>query len=307
MRVAAAKPASCAAVAMLIAGAVGGLPTEHPSAVRGNLTLTAYQGEALGGGAALMLGPMVMPVATAPYMANADAIFLQPLGFTGSDLIPVDVPASYTSQGMYDFDTIADRGSDNLIDAIQQQLATGDFSAADPLVIFGYSQGTAVASVAMEKLAQMDIDPALLHFVLVGDPASAFGGVLNSFLASLPESYHAFAMDLLTWFGLDKLMGTVTPDGPFATDVFTLPGDGWSDWPSSADSLQAWQALGGMFSTHLEYFGLTPDDIQGAELSHIDGMTTYYTLDSPDNPLEALWNAAMNIVFMPDEYEWLRF
>lgn len=293
-----------AAIAALIAGGPAEATPAHASTY--DLMLTA----GLGDGVALMLGPMVMPTPTLPYMENAGRIFLEPLGFTGS-LVPVTTPFSFDPDSrMYDFDAvIRDDGVDALVAAVHAQIAAGTVSAEDPLVIFGYSQGTTIASEAMERLAAEGVPQDYLHFVLVGHAASAFGGILNSFLPSLPAWLVPLAESALKWFQLDELMGATTPSDLYQTDVYSFAGDGWANWPASAedDPFAVQQALGGMLFSHLEYFGLDPEAIRDAVVAHTDDLTTYYTLAAPDNPLVAFWDAAMNIVFSPDQFEWLRF
>jgi hypothetical protein len=57
------------------------------------------------------------------------------------------------------------------------------------------------------------------------------------------------------------------------------------------------QAILGMFSTHFEYFGLTPAEISDAVLTNQDGMVDYYTIPDADiNPLTALWDSLVNVV-----------
>ncbi len=52
-----------------------------------------------------------------------------------------------------------------------------------------------------------------------------------------------------------------------------------------------------MFSTHFEYFGLTPAEIGDAVPTNQDGMVVYYTIPDADiNPLTTLWDALVNVV-----------
>ncbi len=93
--------------------------------------------------------------------------------------------------------------------------------------------------------------------------------------------------DPLEISGLGDVLGATTPDDLYPTDVYTLSGDGWGNWDGGANLL-------GMFSTHLEYLGLTTADVNSATLSVVDGLTDYYTINSADvNGLEALWEAFM--------------
>jgi hypothetical protein len=52
-----------------------------------------------------------------------------------------------------------------------------------------------------------------------------------------------------------------------------------------------------MFSTHFEYFGLTPTEIGDAVLTNQDDMVDYYTIPDADiNPFTALWDSLVNVV-----------
>ena len=59
--------------------------------------------------------------------------------------------------------------------------------------------------------------------------------------------------------------------------------DGWANYDNGANDL-------GMYSDHLEYLGLTSQEIASAGAPITDGMTEYVTIqDSMVNSLEALW------------------
>ena len=79
------------------------------------------------------------------------------------------------------------------------------------------------------------------------------------------------------------MLGAVTPDNFYPTDVYSLTADGWTNWDNGANTY-------GMFTDHLEYLGLTPSEIASATLT-TDGMTNYYTIDNSNvNDLAALSN-----------------
>ena len=83
------------------------------------------------------------------------------------------------------------------------------------------------------------------------------------------------------------MLGQTTPTGLYATDVYSLSGDGWSIYDAGMNNA-------GLFSDHLEYLGLTPAEIATAGAPVVDGMgpfaTEYFTIqDSMVNSLEALW------------------
>jgi hypothetical protein len=277
-------------LAALIAGGVAGVSALHSSATTREVTLTG----GLGDGVALILGPGGSPTVPDAYMTTVDQLYLEPLGFTGQT-VAVDHDYADLFNSRIDLEVPA------LVDAVNAQMATGDVSAADPIVIVGYSESATAATIAMQQLYAEGVPSSDLHFVLLGDSASDFGGFLNSFLPSLPESLQQPVEQLLDSpaLGLTGLFPTPTPDDLYPTTVYALPGDGWGDWPSDAstDPTAEMQAILGMFSTHFEYFGLTPSEIGDAVLTNQDGMVDYYTIPDADiNPLTALWDALVNVV-----------
>lgn len=287
------KAVSGVGIAALIAGAVAGASMLHSSATARDVTLTA----GLGDGVALILGPGGSPTVPDAYMATVDQLYLEPLGFTGTTVaVPHDYADLFNSR--IDLETAA------LVAAVNAQMATGDVSSADPLVIMGYSESATAATIAMQELSTQanPVPTDDLHFVLLGDSASNFGGFLNAFLPSLPESLQQPVEQFLESpaLGLTGLFPTPTPD-LYPTTVYALPGDGWGDWPSDASTnlTAELQAFVGMFSTHFEYFGLTPAEIGDAVLTNSspDGMVDYYTIPDADiNPLTTIWEALVNVV-----------
>jgi hypothetical protein len=143
---------------------------------------------------------------------------------------------------------------------------------------------TVEAGLAEQQLSDFGIPQGDLHFVLVGDSASAEGGFLNSFIDSLPESQQQATTELFALLGITPpLLGATTPDNLYPTDVYSLTADGWTNWDGGANTY-------GMFTDHLEYLGLTPAEIATATET-TDGLTNYYTIDSANvNDLEALYN-----------------
>jgi hypothetical protein len=212
------------------------------------------------------------------YANAADNLYLEPNGFDGT-------ATNFTVPEPSNLAASIPPGVQDLVQAVESQYTAGDFSATDPLYIFGYSQGAVEASLAEQQLANFGIPEDALHFVFVGDSASTEGGFLNTFLDWLPESLQQPETELLTLLDVTPpAIGATTPDNLYPTDVYTLSGDGWANWDDGQNIL-------GMFTTHLEYLGLTPAEINSATLS-TDGLTDYYTIDSADiNNLSALWNS----------------
>lgn len=227
---------------------------------------------------------VLIPVANQEYADAADRLYLEPHGFDGA-------ATNFVVPETSNLVTSVQPGVQDLVQAVENQYQAGDFSAADPLYIFGYSQGAVIASMAEQQFADDNIPTDALHFVMVGDSASAQGGWLNTFIDSLPERWQQFVTDIFILLGISPVMGITTPDNMYPTDVYTLSGDGWANWDNGTNLL-------GMFVDHLEYLGLTPDEVDSATLS-TEGLTDYYTIDSADvDGASALWNTLMLALFL---------
>jgi hypothetical protein len=290
MHITPTKALSGIGIAALIAGGVAGASMLHSSTTATKVMLTA----GLGDGVALILGPGGSPDVPDAYMSSIDQLYLEPLGFTGQT-IAVDHDWAELFNSRINLETAA------VVDAVNAQMATGDVSPDNPVVIVGYSEGATAASMAMQQLSTEGTVPTEdLHFVLFGDSASEFGGFLNAFLPSLPDWLQQPVEQFLDspGLGLSGLFGTTTPD-LYPTTVYALPGDGWGDWPTdaSADPSATLEAIAGMFSTHLEYLGLTPTEIGDAVLTNQDGLVDYYTIpDANIDPLTTLWQALVDVL-----------
>jgi hypothetical protein len=223
---------------------------------------------------------VLIPAENAEYANVANALYLAPNGFDGTATVFL-TPSTDNEVAE------VGPGVQALVQTIEADYTAGDLSAADPLYVFGYSQGAVEEGLAEQQLATFDnggILPSYLHFVMVGDSASAEGGFLNSFIDSLPESWQQPTTDLFALLGVTApVLGATTPDDLYPTDVYSLSADGWTNWDDGANTY-------GMFTDHLEYLGLTPAEIATAAVTH-DGMTTYHTIDNANvNDLAALSN-----------------
>ncbi len=183
--------------------------------------------------------------------------------------------------------------------AIEERWDAGDFSAADPLYVFGYSQASVAAGQAQLLLAAYGIPTDALHFVLVGDSA-AEGGFLSGFMDTLlswfPESWHdgvtAMATQIFTWLQIDDAMGLTTPSDLYPTDVYSLSSDGFANWDGGQNFL-------GMFVDHLADLGLSPQEIASAQLDPDLGsaLTQYFMIDGANvDMFQALMNSFVMIM-----------
>lgn len=289
------KTASIIGTAGLIAATGVTAPASYAS-TRDVLLTAGLADIHLGNGTALIMGPGGWPVPGNTYLSSVDRLYLEPMGFTGNT-----VPVTYPLTNFFpNWDDRVDTEVASLVAAIKAQMASGDFNAENPLLIVGYSESAVAAGQAMQLLHDAGIPSDALHFIFVGDTASAHGGLLSSLLPSLSEWLREPVEQLLQFMGLGNLLGVTTPNDLYPTDVFTIAGDAWAEWPKNpvSDLSTLVTTLTGLFVTHLEYLGLTPDQIAGvgADPSFTDGLTNYWTIpDTGINPLEALWNASVNV------------
>jgi hypothetical protein len=234
---------------------------------------------------------IIIPVDNPAYADAAADLYLKASGFdvgpNYDNVSTLDMPEVVAGGTLND---AVNQGEDQLIKAIEAAYddGQGGLSDTNQLYIFGYSQSSVVMGLVEKQLAADGVPSQDLHFVMVGDSASAEGGFLNSFLDDFPTSWQPYIVDFFKEFGADEVLGQVTPTGLYATDVYSLSGDGWSIYDHGLNNA-------GLFSDHLEYLGLTYPEIESAVTAGpvLDGMgplaTEYFTIqDSMVNSLEAL-------------------
>jgi PE-PPE domain len=228
---------------------------------------------------------VIIPVDNPAYADAAANLYLEPNGFVpaadDSNVLTLDMPEVVSGGTLND---AVNQGVASLVSTIEADYQAGDM-ADGPLYVFGYSQSDVVMGMAEQQLAAYDngaLDSGALDFVMVGDSASAEGGFLNTFLDEFPASWQPYIIDAFKEFGADEVLGQVTPDQYFPTQVYSLSGDGWANYDNGLNNA-------GLFSDHLEYLGLTPQEIATAGAPIVEGMTQYFTIqDSMVNSLEAL-------------------
>ncbi len=246
---------------------------------------TAYAEE----GNVLVMGPTGFSTPDSNYLAAAEQLYLEPLGFTGHEI-------ALTTPETYAFGPSVDLGVLNLVGAVTLQYDLGQIGPNDPLVVFGFSQSAVLASMAMPYLYAEGIPSDDLRFVLVGDTASAQGGFLSTFLDSLPPQDQLLGAAVMNLLWMGNLAGATTPDNLYPVDVFTIQNDGWADWPSNilASPTADLVAMIGMAINHLEYLGLAPAEI-GSATYLADGLAQYFTIAQPQDWLDTLLAAAANM------------
>ena len=204
------------------------------------------------------------------------------LGFVAAQFPPEPL---WKLSGLFDltFNQSLQAGVADLEDAMAEH-------GNDDLVIYGYSQGAAVANLEKRKLAEQypagtkapDID-----FVLGGDGNLPNGGLLARF----PGLYIPI---------LDASFNGPEPtDTQFHTDVIIRQYDGFADFPlypiNGISLLNA--ALGGVF---VHFYGfdvsLADDASTSPSFQGTHGDSTYYFFETPDLPLFA----PLRIVGVPE-------
>ena len=253
----------------------------------------------MAGDVALVMGGSGVPTPTQQYADTAASLYLQPNGFGGTPAAPTAAPfidglaSAGTAGALYQLpsngfsdapevlttpELFTDRaysesqGAADLLQAIQQEIADGQVSAANPLYAFGYSQSSALSGLTMQQLASAGVPANDLHFVLVGDPSTPDGGLYSE-------------------FGLTNIapgLSDLTPDNLYPTDVYTLEYDPVADWPHySSNVLSDLNALDGLLFEHLAYLGVTPQQIADAIPLDTagDSLTSYYMIPSETLPI----------------------
>jgi hypothetical protein len=233
---------------------------------------------------------VIIPVDNPEFADAAAQLYLQPSGF---DLTPdfsnvstLDMPEVVQGGTL---DDAVSQGQQQLVSTIEAHYTANEFGDGNPLYVFGYSQSDVVMGDAEQQLYDFGIPQGDLDFVMVGDSASAEGGFLNTYLDSFPTWLQPWVIEAFNEFGAGGVLGATTPTGLYATQVYSLSGDGWANYDNGLND-------GGMYSDHLEYLGLTPQEIGTALTAGptLDGVgqyaTEYFTIqDSMVNSLEALW------------------
>jgi hypothetical protein len=222
------------------------------------------------------------PASYPGYLATTEQLYLQPLGFTGT-VNALDMPElnSFDYGGA---NGSVEQGVNHIVSTVTDALDCSAGVCADPdgpLTLVAYSQSAVDVSLAEQQLAADGVQPNQLDIVLMGDTANAFTGFLETWAA--PGS----GGQLLDDIGWGNLVGVATPDEYFPTDVYTITGDFWGDYPNAA-----WDGT----TIHTDYLGLPLQDITSAALTNVDGMTNYFSIDVPSGDvLTYAWDALMNI------------
>jgi hypothetical protein len=251
-------------------------------------------GPLAGSDTAIILGGTTEPMPSTEFAQAAENLYLHALGFDGGatssmvcDMIATD-PCSAPLQVLTTPELIQ-QGPSSLTAAEDVVLAVRNeffanpkaFDAEHPLTIFGYSQSATAESIAMTRLAADGIPKEDLHFVFIGDPSLAETGIWPNLVTDLDGIFGASLTNtLLNDLGMAGVLGNVTPDDLYPATIYTLDGDGVADFQPDFNAGGLLDPLWNLFTTHVEYLGLTPAELADATIS-TDHLLTY--VDIPNN------------------------
>ncbi|HEY1841252.1 MAG TPA: PE-PPE domain-containing protein [Mycobacterium sp.] len=242
---------------------------------------------------AIILGGTTEPTPSTAFAQAAENLYLHPLGFDGGatsstvcDMIVTDPCAAplqvLTTPELIQQGPSSLTAADDVVLAVRNEFDAnpGAFDADHPLTIFGYSQSATAESIAMARLAADGIPKEDLHFVFIGDPSLA-DGVWPNLVPDLDSIFGTTLTNtILTDLGFDGVLGNLTPDDIYPATIYTLDGDGVADFQQDFNSGGLLEPLVRLFTTHVEYLGLTPAEIALATTSTNDLLTF---VDIPDN------------------------
>lgn len=262
----------CLAATVLI-----GLVPAAPGSRAGEVRLAG-----LGDGLALIMGGSGIPLPPPGYVDTATTLYLQPRGFTGTPQALFTPAGFYPTTGVKSLPAFVSetQGAQMLSETVSRHIAGGGVDATNPVVVFGYSQSSALSSLAMTQLADQGVPAEDVHFVLVGDTAAPNGGLLERFDVPLGSNPSIPSLGIT--------FGHPTPD-LYPTDVYTLEYDGFADFPQyPLNPLADLNAMAGMVLEHFTYLGLEPDQIANAiplPTADADSLTHYFMIPQDHLPL----------------------
>jgi hypothetical protein len=200
--------------------------------------------------------------------------------------------------------------------AIVQSTVLSDEANGDASTVFGYSQSSTVASIAMKLLDPTGtphtgpLDP---QFLLLADPSNPNGGLLERFngFETLTGTTHVLPLSLPS---LGLSFDGATPSDDFVTNIYSLEYDGFTDFPRyPLNFLADVNAFLGIQTLHGTYLnggvggsGPTADQIAHAILlpgsmnaGTADSLTNYYMINETA-PLVALLPKQLQELLGPD-------
>ena len=252
----------------------------------------------------LVMGGSGTPIPGTEYVDAANDLYIAP-NFPDTTYPGVLANGLFTPEGAYPqtginvlpLSTSVSQGLTILNDNIQSNLAAGDATT-----VFGYSQSTDISSLEMQLLDPSGTPSDLpVQFVLIGDVDNPNGGLLERFVG-------------LNSTALGLNFDGATPDDSFATSIYSLEYDGFTDFPryplNILSDLNAFLGTAVYHGTYLDGgidgSGPTPEQIADATLlpgsvadGTADSLTNYYMIDEAA-PLVSLLPQPLQALLGPD-------
>jgi hypothetical protein len=258
-----------------------------------------------GSDTAIILGGTTEPTPSTEFAQAAENLFLDPLGFDGGatgstvcDMIGTDPCAAplqvLTTPELIQQGPSSFTGADDVTLAVENEFNAnpGAFDAEHPLTIFGYSQSATAEGIAMSQLEAYGIPKDDLQFVFIGDP-SLPGGVWPNIVADADSVLGASTTNtILTDLGIDGVLGNETPTDLYPATIYSLDGDGVADFQQDFEQGGLLQDIEGLFVNHVEYLGLTPDQVADSTTSTNGDLTLVDISDADVNNFDA-WISAV--------------
>lgn len=303
-----------------IGGGGAGAPITQPAHV--DLSLLSADGPLSGSDTAIIVGATGIPTPTDQYAQSAENLYLHPLGFDGgatdSAVCHMDGtdPCSATLQVLTTpettrWDQSMATGAADITQAVEKEFSEhpGAFNAEHPLTIFAYSQGASDSSIAMTQLAQDGIPSDALHFVFIGDPNDQLGELTNAgqdttaqygpYVAQL-EAHLADVQNVVA-----PNPGAPTPDELYPVTNYTLDGDGFADYQTDYEAGGMSAVISGILNQHIEYFGLTPQQIADTTTTTTGDITQVNISDADVDNTVAVTQGAQGIGGLDAELHFL--
>jgi hypothetical protein len=254
-----------------------------------------------GSDTAIILGGTGEPMPSTAFAQTAEELYLHPLGFDGGatgstvcDMVGTDPCAAplqvLTTPELFQQGPGSFADADDVVLAVENEFNAdpGAFSAEHPLTVFGYSQSATAESIAMSQLQADGIPSDDLHFVFIGDPSTPVTGewltlqpILDSMLGTSTTN------ELINLFQLGSLEDVVTPDDLYPTTIYSFDPDPIANFPQAVESDGVTGALLNVFGTHVEYLGLTPEQVADSTTTTQGDLTFVNISDSGVNNLAA--------------------
>ncbi|WP_082947321.1 PE-PPE domain-containing protein [Mycolicibacter sinensis] len=264
----------------------------------------------------IMSGTGVPDPTVGPYISQILANYLQPSSplFDGQPSFPgytfggLTTPEQFCpfvcipGQAPLNFGDSLNAGVAALHQSIVPQLLAGD-----NVTVFGYSQSATISTIAMNDLitnAGAAGYPTLdqlgnLHFVLIGDPNNAIGGILDRF--QFPDDQHLPFVNI-------PLSLAPTPTDHISTDIYTGEYDGWANFPQDPTNLLAViNALIGILTVHPYYPLYSAEQLASAVSVGTIGDANFYMIPQNLPILQFMFNGGTAGQFFGDFFSpWAR-